>query len=317
MRSVTCPDQRDIVTTPPRTGKSSLLAVWTAVWGLMTDPDLQIALISYSDELATTHSRLARQIINEHEHFLGFRLSPDKTSAARWAVENRRGGLLAAGIMSGITGHGCDLLILDDVLKNAQEADSPAHRRRILHEYRATLAPRVHPGGSTCLVMTRWSPEDLAGELLAAEPDVWRYTNVPAVQRDRHPRRAGPRDQRRRDDERAGLHRRALRGRAADFGRTGLVRSLRGQPDHAERCVDQDGVDRFLAHSHRPAQTAENRCGGGPFGFSGTVTTAASWLRRSPPMESWRCWRTPRNRSLLTSGQVPQSNWRSRWVPAR
>jgi hypothetical protein len=52
VRSVTEPDRRDIVTTPPRTGKSRLLAVWTVVWALMRDPDLQIVLVSYSDELA-------------------------------------------------------------------------------------------------------------------------------------------------------------------------------------------------------------------------------------------------------------------------
>lgn len=52
VRSVDQPDQRDIVTTPPRTGKSRLLAVWTVVWALARDPDLQIVLVSYSDELA-------------------------------------------------------------------------------------------------------------------------------------------------------------------------------------------------------------------------------------------------------------------------
>lgn len=181
VRSVTCPDQRDVVTTPPRTGKSRLLAIWTVVWALMRDPDALVVLVSYSDELAQTHSREARQIITEHGDLLGFRLSPDKTSAGRWRVDGRAGGLLAAGIGSGLTGHGGDLIILDDVVKNAAEADSAAHRRRIANEYRSTVATRVHPRGSVVLVMTRWHPEDLAGTLLRDEPDVWRHTNIPAV----------------------------------------------------------------------------------------------------------------------------------------
>jgi hypothetical protein len=181
VRSVTEPDQRDVVTCPPRTGKSRTLAIWTVVWALMRDPDMEIVLVSYSDELATSHSREARQLINEHADFLGFRLSPDKTSTARWRIDGAKGGLLAAGIGSGLTGHGGDLMILDDVLKNAAEADSAAHRRRIWHEYGATLAPRIHPGGSILLVMTRWHTDDLAGKLLDTEPDVWGYTNVPAV----------------------------------------------------------------------------------------------------------------------------------------
>ncbi|OKH80880.1 hypothetical protein EB75_18905 [Mycobacterium sp. ST-F2] len=181
VRSVTEPDERDIVTTPPRTGKSRLLAIWTVVWALMRDPDLQVVLVSYSDELAQAHSREARQLINEHADYLGFRLSADKTAVGRWRVEGHAGGLLATGINSGVTGFGADLLIVDDPVKDAAEADSAAHRRRVITEYRSTLATRVHPGGSVLLVMTRWHERDLAGELLDAEPDVWTHTNVPAV----------------------------------------------------------------------------------------------------------------------------------------
>ncbi|GFG68099.1 hypothetical protein MKUB_55890 [Mycobacterium kubicae] len=181
VRSVTEPDERDVVTTPPRTGKSRLLAVWTVVWALMRDPDMQIVLVSYSDELAQAHSREARQLINEHADYLGFRLSQDKTAVGRWRVDGHAGGLLATGINSGVTGFGADMLIVDDPVKDAQEADSAAHRRRVITEYRSTLATRVHPGGSVLLVMTRWHPSDLAGELLESEPDLWRHTNIPAV----------------------------------------------------------------------------------------------------------------------------------------
>lgn len=181
VRSVRTPDRRDIVTTPPRTGKSRLLAVWTVVWALMENPDLQVVLVSYSDELAQAHSREARQLINEHTDYLGVRLSPDKTAVGRWRVDGCAGGLLATGINSGVTGFGADLMVIDDPVKDAVEADSVAHRRRVITEYRSTLATRVHPGGSTLLVMTRWHERDLAGELLSAEPDVWTHTNVPAV----------------------------------------------------------------------------------------------------------------------------------------
>lgn len=181
VRAVEQPDQRDVVTTPPRTGKSQLLAIWTAVWALSRNPDLEVVIVSYSDELAQTHSRAARQIIKEHGEYLGIRLAQDARAVGHWQVEGRAGGLLATGINSGVTGFGADLLIIDDPVKDAQEADSAARRRTIINEYRMTLAPRVHPGGSTLLVMTRWHPADLAGDLLKDEPDVWRHTNVPAV----------------------------------------------------------------------------------------------------------------------------------------
>lgn len=182
VRSVMQPDQRDVVSTPPRTGKSRLLAIWTVVWALMRDPDSENVLVSYSDELARAHSREARALINEHHGFLGYRLSPDKTAVGRWRVEGRDGGLLATGINSGVTGFGVSgVMVIDDPVKDAAEADSKAHRKRVLNEYRSTLATRVHPGASVMVVMTRWHEADLAGALLEQEPEVWRRTNVPAV----------------------------------------------------------------------------------------------------------------------------------------
>lgn len=181
VRSVNGADERDIVTTPPRTGKSQLLAIWTTVWALMVNPDLQIVIISHSDDLAQEHSRKAREIIKEHAEFLGYRLALDKTAVGRWRVEGRDGGMLAAGINSGVVGFGADLMVLDDVVKDAAQADSKAHRERVLKEYQGSLATRVHPGGSVLLVMTRWHEQDLAGSLLKQEPGRWRRTNVPAV----------------------------------------------------------------------------------------------------------------------------------------
>ncbi|ORA38099.1 hypothetical protein BST13_05745 [Mycobacterium aquaticum] len=181
VRSVNEPDERDAVSTPPRTGKSRMLAIWTSVWALMQNPDLEIVIVSYSDELAQVHSREVRKIINEHGDFLGFRLARDKTAVGQWRVEGHEGGVLATGINSGVTGFGADLMIIDDPVKDAAEADSKAHRKRVLNEFQSTLSTRVHPGGSILLVMTRWHEEDLAGALLKQDPKRWRRTNIPAV----------------------------------------------------------------------------------------------------------------------------------------
>lgn len=181
VRSVRERNQRDIVNTPPRTGKSETLAVWTPVWALGEDPNMQIVIISNGDDLAQEHSRKVREIIFEHSDFLGYAIAADKTAVGRWRVDGFKGGMLAAGINSHIVGFGADLMILDDVVGGATEADSAAHRRRVLNEYQGSLSTRIHPGGSCLLVMTRWHEEDLAGALLAADPDRWRRTNVPAV----------------------------------------------------------------------------------------------------------------------------------------
>lgn len=179
--AITAPDRRIIISTPPRTGKSVLASVVAAVWALSADPDASIIVKSYADELAEEHSREARRLIADHADLLGVELAQDKSAVGRWRVQGRRGGMLAGGILSGTTGFGADLLILDDPIKGAAEADSAAHRRRLLAEFRASLLSRLHPGGSCVLITTRWHPQDLAGVLLAEEPGRWSVINIPAV----------------------------------------------------------------------------------------------------------------------------------------
>ena len=148
------PDRRVIITTPPRTGKSVQVSQTGPLYALMRNPDSKVILASYADTLAQEHSHAARGLVGEHADLLGFGLRADKTAVGRWRVDGHDGGLLAAGILSGITGFGADLLLIDDPIKNAQEADSPAHRRRVLYEFRSTLMTRLHPGASVVVIGT-------------------------------------------------------------------------------------------------------------------------------------------------------------------
>lgn len=181
-RAIREPDQRLIIVMPPREGKSTTAAVLGTLAALRDNPDARIILASYADELAEKHSREARQLVAEHGELLGLALSPDKASAGQWTLDGHRGGLLASGLLSGLTGHGTDaLLIVDDVVKNMTEADSPTYRRRVVAEFRSTLLTRTEPGASVVVIGTRWHPEDLIGTLLAEEPERWRLISVPAV----------------------------------------------------------------------------------------------------------------------------------------
>ena len=181
-RAIKTPDDRVIICMPPRESKSTTAAVLGCVEALRRNPNSRHILASYADTLAQAHSAAARAIIAEHGDLLGLRLSAEKSSVGRWELDAHAGGLLAAGILSGITGFGATgLLVVDDAHKNMQEADSPALRHKVVHEFRATLMTRVHPGASVVVIGTRWHPEDLIGTLLAEEPDRWRYVNIPAI----------------------------------------------------------------------------------------------------------------------------------------
>jgi hypothetical protein len=107
------PNQRIVISTSPRTGKSVLAARIAVLLALARNPDAEVVLVSYADSLAQEHSHAARALISEHSELLGFRLSADKTAVGRWKVEGRKGGLLAAGILSGITGFGADCVAPD------------------------------------------------------------------------------------------------------------------------------------------------------------------------------------------------------------
>jgi hypothetical protein len=181
-RAIREPDQRVIITLPPRESKSTTAAVLGTLAALRRNPDARIILASYADELAEKHSREVRRLITDHGDLLGLALSPDKSSAGQWTVDGRRGGLLASGLLSGITGHGTDsLLLVDDAHKNMQDVDSPTLRRRVITEFRSTLMSRVEPGSSVVVLGTRWHPCDLIGTLLAEEPERWRHVSIPAV----------------------------------------------------------------------------------------------------------------------------------------
>ncbi len=179
--AITGPERRIIISTPPRTGKSVLVSQIGPVFALMRNPDAQIVVKSYGDVLAEEHSRESRRFINENHELLGIELAEDKSSVGRWRVKGRRGGMLAGGILSGTTGFGADLLLVDDPVKGDSDADSAAHRRRLLAEFRSSLLSRLHPGASCVIVMTRWHEDDLAGELLAEPGSRWHHINIPAV----------------------------------------------------------------------------------------------------------------------------------------
>jgi hypothetical protein len=175
------PDRRYVISTPPRTGKSVLVSQVGPVFALSRDPDAQVIVKSYGDELAEEHSREARRFIAEHSDLLGIELAQDKSSVGRWRVSGHRGGMLAGGILSGTTGFGANLLIVDDPVKGAAEADSAAHRRRLLAEFKASLLSRLHPGGSAVVVASRWHEDDLIGALLAEPGSPWVHVNIPAI----------------------------------------------------------------------------------------------------------------------------------------
>ena len=110
-------------------------------------------------------------------------------SVQRWRIAGHRGGLQAQGVGGPLTGKGGKMILVDDPVKNRQEADSATFRKRTWEWYTSTLRTRLEPGGRMILCMTRWHEDDLAGRLLrlaAEDPkaDQWQVVSLPALARD-------------------------------------------------------------------------------------------------------------------------------------
>lgn len=173
---------RLILTVPPRHGKSELVTVRYPAWLLERGPERRVIVGAYNQTLANKFSRKTRNIARDR-----VALNDERTAVDDWETE-ANGGLRAVGVGAGVTGMGGDLIVIDDPVKNRQEANSQAYRDRVWDWYTDDLYTRLEPGGAIILIMTRWHEDDLAGRLLAdTEGDRWTVVNLPALAEDDDP----------------------------------------------------------------------------------------------------------------------------------
>jgi predicted phage terminase large subunit-like protein len=179
------PGSRLIVTMPPRHGKSELISHWFPVWYLNTFPDRKVILTSYEADFAASWGRKVRNEVMEHADVLNVRVTDDSAAANRWDT-TAGGGMITAGAGGPITGKGAHVLIIDDPIKNSEEANSPTVRQKIWDWWQSTAYTRLEPDGIAIVVMTRWNEDDLVGRLLANEDagEPWQVLNLPAVAED-------------------------------------------------------------------------------------------------------------------------------------
>jgi predicted phage terminase large subunit-like protein len=141
---------------------------------------------SYSDELASDFGRKVRNIVADSRYqaiFPGVTLSEDARAAGRWTTSNG-GSYVSAGIGGSLTGKGADCLIIDDSLRNREDADSERIRDRIWNIYESDLQSRLMPGGAIVAMGTRYHDDDLPGRLLERQKhggDTWHVIKLPAI----------------------------------------------------------------------------------------------------------------------------------------
>ena len=169
---------------PPRHGKSTLASVAFPAWHLGRNPQHEFISCSYSGSLAMGFSRKVRGLLREEGYKSAFktRLDPQSQSAEAWLTTSG-GGYVAAGVGGGITGKGAHILVIDDPVKNRDDAESANARSSAWDWYTSTAYTRLAPGGGVLVILTRWHDDDLAGRLLKAAADngeQWEVVNYPA-----------------------------------------------------------------------------------------------------------------------------------------
>jgi predicted phage terminase large subunit-like protein len=184
--------QKLAVSMPPRHGKSELVSRYLPAWWLGVKPNDRVILASYEASFAATWGAKARDALAEYgPDLFGVGVRTDSRASDAWrTAAPYEGGMFAVGEGGPLTGKGANLLILDDLVKNAEEAASEAHREHAWDWWRSTARTRLEPGGRVIAIGTRWHEDDIIGRILReaqAEGEPWRILNLPALAEDLDP----------------------------------------------------------------------------------------------------------------------------------
>jgi predicted phage terminase large subunit-like protein len=169
--------KRLMIFCPPRHGKSELATIRYPVWRLEREPSLRVVVGCYNQTFANHFGRRSRRLA-ESRSLMG----PDRKAAAEWETHGG-GSYLSSGVGTVPMGRGANLIVMDDPVKNREEAESPAYRERVWDWY-GDLYTRQEPDCAIVLIQTRWHEDDLAGRILVAQAEGgerWEVLNLPAL----------------------------------------------------------------------------------------------------------------------------------------
>lgn len=188
--------KRLMIFMPPRHGKSMLASEFFPSWYLGRNPDHYVIAATYAQDLADDFGRKVRNQIADETYgqiFPGVGLKDDSSAVKRFHVQGPKdalattqaGAYFAVGVGGPLTGRGAHLLLIDDPVKNREEADSETVRRRVRDWYTSTAYTRLMPGGRIVVIQTRWHEDDLSGWLLREHGhEGWDVLSLPALKAD-------------------------------------------------------------------------------------------------------------------------------------
>jgi predicted phage terminase large subunit-like protein len=177
-----------MLSVPPQHGKSMHITETFPSYFLGHFPNEGVIEVSYNSSFAEKFGSKNKDKMEQYgKDLFGVEVATDTKAKDEWAVavdgKKTRGGMISRGIMAGITGSSWgDCVIIDDPIKNREEANSGTYRDKMFDEWKDSISTRIHPGAIVILINTRWHEDDLWGRLLDpmyGKPLPWVVTNLP------------------------------------------------------------------------------------------------------------------------------------------
>lgn len=181
-----------VINMPPRFGKSRTATLFCQ-WVLGRNPRHKVMTGSYNEMLSTTFAKSVRDSIGEEKTqgvlsysdiFPNTSIKRGESSANKWALEgSQQANYLATSPNGTATGFGCDIMVIDDLIKLAEEAYNENVKRKHIEWFNNTMLSRTEKGFKIIIIMTRWATDDLAGYILDHFEDV-EHVNYKAMNDD-------------------------------------------------------------------------------------------------------------------------------------
>lgn len=192
------PYDKIIINLPPGHGKSYTAGVFTT-WAFGQNIKNQVISVSYNQTLSTRFAKTVREMIQDKEikgvddyfvptsFFPSLKIKPGDGAMDLWSIEGSYMSYLATSFGGSITGMRGNIGIIDDPIKNKEEAIN--ERVKDLHWdfYKNTFLSRMVEGAIQIIIMTRWATDDLAGRLIKAFPDECYVLEMPVLNENNEP----------------------------------------------------------------------------------------------------------------------------------
>lgn len=187
---------RLIVSTAPRMGKTQLSSKLFPAWALGNDPTRHIAVVTYSEALATEFGQEIRSFVESpaYKNIFPKLQIKARNTAASTILTTAGGSIRCVGRSGSLTGRGFHIICIDDLFRDDAEARSSTIRNNLWSWYTSTLSTRLMPGkgGGIVMVGTRWHSDDVIGRLTdpsssyytQKEAARWRHIMLPALAED-------------------------------------------------------------------------------------------------------------------------------------